>query len=291
MNKTIQEALNWASSFLAERELEQPVAEWLLRHYLQMSRTQLLMSLREPLAEDIFLRLNEDLNRHASGIPVQHIIGYEEFFGRRFEVNEHVLIPRPETEELVVQVLERKKAIFHTRPIKLVDVGTGSGAISITLALEDPTIDVRAIDISSDALTVANRNGNKLGANVTFTHGDLLQPLIKVKQKVDVVVSNPPYIPLTDAKTLMTHVRDHEPHLALFGGEDGLDLYRRFMEELPKVLNETGIVAFEVGVGQAEVVRKMLADVFPNAITEIKVDINGKERMVSAFGNMTVRAI
>jgi release factor glutamine methyltransferase len=283
---TIQEALHWASSFLAERELESPVAEWLMRHYLQVNRAQLLMSLHDPLEEPIFSQLQADLKRHATGVPVQHIIGYEEFFGRRFSVNEHVLIPRPETEELIVAVLELKKKLFQSEEIKLIDVGAGSGAISITLALEDPTLNVQAVDISKNALTVAEKNAEQLGANVTFQYGDLLQPLIEKNEKVEMVVSNPPYIPLTDAESLAVQVRDHEPHLALFGGEDGLDLYRRFMEELPLVLKEKGIVAFEVGVGQAEVVQAMLANIFPSAQTEIKKDINGKERMVFAYGNM-----
>ncbi|MFC0471697.1 peptide chain release factor N(5)-glutamine methyltransferase [Halalkalibacter kiskunsagensis] len=283
---TIREALTWASSFLKERNLEQPVAEWLLRHYYQANRAKLLMILDDPMEADLVTRFKQELDRHAQGEPVQHIIGYEEFYGRRFIVNEHVLIPRPETEELVVAVTELKQKLFQKEKIKLVDIGTGSGAISITLALEDDSIDVQAVDISTEALEVAKRNANELTANVTFIHGDLLTPLLEAGVKVEAVVSNPPYIPLSDAQNLAVHVREHEPHLALFGGEDGLDLYRRFMEKLPGVMKEKGFVAFEVGVGQAEVVREMLASAFPQATTEIKVDINGKERMVFAYGNM-----
>ena len=285
---TIQEALRWASSFLAERELEQPVAEWLVRHYLQVNRTELLMRLHDLFEDRYFEQLKIDLDRYASGVPVQHIIGYEEFFGRRFQVNEHVLIPRPETEELVVAVLDFKKHLFENEPVQLVDVGAGSGAISVTLALEDPSFHVQAIDISEEALTVARNNAQSLDAEVSFSQGDLLEPLLAAKTKVDIIVSNPPYIPLSDAASLAIHVREHEPHLALFGGEDGLDLYRRFMTELPLCINEKGIVAFEVGVGQAEVVREMLAATFPLAVTEVKHDINGKERMVFAYGDMRV---
>ncbi|WP_035662216.1 peptide chain release factor N(5)-glutamine methyltransferase [Halalkalibacter akibai] len=283
---TIQEALRWASSFLSERDLELPVGEWLVRHYLQINRSELLMKLRDPIEDELVLRLKEDLLRHAEGVPVQHIIGYEEFFGRRFLVNENVLIPRPETEELIVAVNKLKKLLFQDEEIELVDVGSGSGAICITLQLEDPTMRVRAIDISGEALEVAKENAKRLKAAVGFYNGDLLLPLIEEQVKVDIVVSNPPYIPLTDSESLAVHVREHEPHLALFGGEDGLDLYRRFMEELPLVMKEKGIVAFEVGVGQAETVRDMLAKTFPKAETEIKIDINGKERMVFAYGKM-----
>ncbi|WP_332692438.1 peptide chain release factor N(5)-glutamine methyltransferase [Halalkalibacter lacteus] len=283
---TIREALKWASSFLKERNLEQPVAEWLLRHYYQANRAKLFMILDEAIELELVTRFEKDLERHAQGEPVQHIIGYEEFYGRRFIVNKHVLIPRPETEELVVAVTELKQKLFQKEKIKLVDVGTGSGAISITLALEDETLDVLAVDISAEALDVAKRNAKELEAQVTFKHGDLLTPLLEESVQVEAVVSNPPYIPLSDAPGLAVHVRDHEPHLALFGGEDGLDLYRRFMEQLPHVLKEQSLVAFEVGVGQAEVVRKMLVSTFPHATTEIKVDINGKERMVFAYGDM-----
>lgn len=283
---TIQEALRWASSFLAERELEQPVAEWLIRHYLQVNRTQLLMRLQDLIEDDHFTQLKVDLDRYAGGVPVQHIIGYEEFFGRRFRVNEHVLIPRPETEELVVAVMDLKNRLFKNESVQLVDVGAGSGAISITIALEDESIDVNAIDISAEALTVARKNAEELGAKVDLKQGDLLQPLLAEKKKVEIIVSNPPYIPLTDADSLAIHVREHEPHLALFGGVDGLDLYRRFMKELPLCIKEKGLVAFEVGIEQAKVVQAMLAETFPFAETDIKKDINGKERMVFAFGDM-----
>jgi release factor glutamine methyltransferase len=283
---TIREALKWASSFLQERNLEQPVAEWLLRHYYQVNRAKLLMMLDDHMNPELADRLKKDLERHAKGEPVQHIIGYEEFYGRRFIVNRHVLIPRPETEELVVAITELKKKLFQNEKIKLVDIGTGSGAISITLALEDETIAVQAVDISAEALEVAKQNAKELQANVSFSQGDLLTPLLEKGMKVEAVVSNPPYIPLSDQPSLAVHVREHEPHLALFGGEDGLDLYRRFMEQLPGVLQEKGFVAFEVGVGQAEVVRAMLAATFAHATTNILVDINGKERIVLAYGDM-----
>ncbi|TWI59774.1 peptide chain release factor N(5)-glutamine methyltransferase [Halalkalibacter nanhaiisediminis] len=287
MSKTIHEALRWASSFLAERELEQPVAEWLLRHYLQVDRSKLLMMLHDPIAEEVVGRLKEDLKRHASGIPVQHLIGYEEFYGRRFIVNQDVLIPRPETEELVLEVGKMKEQLFGDERVTLVDVGTGSGAISVTLSLEDETLDVLAIDISEKALVVAKENAKNFAAKVSFLHGDLLEPLIEQGKKVEIVVSNPPYIPLTDAGELAVHVRDHEPHLALFGGEDGLVLYRRLIEQLPFVLKGQAIVALEVGVGQAEVIKEMLANAFPCAKTKISLDISGKERMVFAYGKMT----
>ncbi|MBP3952774.1 peptide chain release factor N(5)-glutamine methyltransferase [Bacillus sp. YZJH907-2] len=284
---TVQEALRWASSFLEERKLEPPVAEWLIRHYLQVNRTKLFTMLQDPIEPKWIDQLEHDLHEHAKGVPVQHLIGYEEFFGRRFAVNKHVLIPRPETEELVVAVGQLAAKLFRDEQVTVVDVGTGSGAISITLALEHPTFEVNAIDISEEALFVAQKNAKNLEADVHFLKGDLLQPLINQQKKVKLIVSNPPYIPLTDAEQLAVHVRDHEPHLALFGGQDGLDLYRRFMTELPQVIEQTGIIAFEVGINQARIVEAMLAKAFPYATTEIRNDISGKERMVFAYGDMS----
>ncbi|MCK0470029.1 peptide chain release factor N(5)-glutamine methyltransferase [Halalkalibacter sp. APA_J-10(15)] len=290
-NRTIQEALQWASSFLAERKLEQPVGELLLRHYLQVNRTHFLMMLQEPLSKAVWNQLSSDLEQHAQGVPVQHLIGYEIFYGRRFKVNGDVLIPRPETEELVEVVSERAQKLFQERTIQVVDVGTGSGAIAITLALENAQMNIEAIDISPQAIMVAKENARSLEADVTFMNGDLLSPYVLSKRKVDVVVSNPPYIPVRDEGKLAVHVKGHEPHLALFGGEDGLDVYRTFMTELPQVIEETGLVAFEVGIGQAQTVCEMLSTVFPHAVTEIKRDINGKERIVIAYGTMTTRPL
>ncbi|NEU30418.1 peptide chain release factor N(5)-glutamine methyltransferase [bacterium LRH843] len=283
MNITsIREALQWASSFLIERNLEQPVAEWLLRHYYQVDRHGLFMILDESISAEYVSRLKQDLTHHANGTPVQHLIGYEEFYGRRFKVNEDVLIPRPETEELVLSVSKKIQQLFANEERTIVDVGTGSGAIAITLALEGES-NVNAVDLSERALAVAKENARNLGANVTFMQGDLLQPFIDLGKKIDVVVSNPPYIPLADADQLAVQVRDHEPHLALFGGEDGLDLYRRFMLQLPLVLKEKAIVAFEVGIYQAQVVKELLEQTLPTFRTEVLLDINGKERIVMAY--------
>ncbi|MCM3714264.1 peptide chain release factor N(5)-glutamine methyltransferase [Alkalihalobacillus oceani] len=283
---TLHEALRWASSFLEQRSLEQPVAEWLLRHYLQLDRAQLLMRLHDPVPDELITRLKQDLARHAEGIPVQHLIGYEEFYGRKFIVNSDVLIPRPETEELVQAVLGLKASRFADRPVTAADIGTGSGAIAVTLALEAPEIELYAVDLSEAALKIAERNAAGLGADVSFLRGDLLEPLLERGLKMDIVVSNPPYIPLADEQELAIHVKDHEPHLALFGGEDGLVLYRRMIGQLPAVVKAEAIIAFEVGIGQAEAVRDMLQHAFPKAETEIRRDINGKERIVLAYGKL-----
>lgn len=279
----IYEALKWASSFLQENGRDENIGELLLCHYLGLNRAQLLAEVREELDEDVKQKFVHAMNEVVRGIPVQHIIGYEEFYGRRFLVNEEVLIPRPETEELVQGVLERIKRLYAVEDrVKVVDVGTGSGAISISLALENQQLEVMTVDIAKASIDVAKANAARLGANVSFFEGDLLGPLIEADMKVDVVVSNPPYIPEEDIETLSTVVKDHEPIRALVGGKDGLDFYRRFMKEIPRVLNEKGLVAFEVGIGQGEVVAEMLRLTFLGAKVDVVNDINGKDRMVFA---------
>jgi len=277
------EALHWASSFLRENGRDENAGELLLSHLLGMNRATLLASLREEVPEAVKRQYCEFVKKLADGVPLQHIIGYEEFYGRKFFVNEEVLIPRPETEELVQGLLTRIKKLFVDKEqVKVVDVGTGSGAIAITLALENKKLQVSTIDIAEESLEVARENAANLGAIVHFFQGDLLHPVIKSGEKMDVVVSNPPYIPEEDIPTLSTVVKDHEPLRALVGGKDGLDFYRRFMKELPLVMSEKGIIAFEVGAGQGEAVARMLKATFKSANVEVVNDINGKDRMVFA---------
>ncbi|MDP7978282.1 peptide chain release factor N(5)-glutamine methyltransferase [Bacillus sp. WLY-B-L8] len=278
----VYEALKWASSFLREHGRDENAGEIVLCHVLKTNRTGLMMNMREELTAEQEQTFTNFIHKHVEGIPVQYLIGYEMFYGRSFFVNEEVLIPRPETEELVLGVLTRIRRKFGDKDVHVADIGTGSGAISITLALENPHLHVYTVDIATESIEVAQKNAAELEANVTFYHGDLLSPFQETKQKLDVVVSNPPYIPEEDWRGLSSVVKEHEPKRALVGGEDGLDFYRRFMEELPKVLQEEAIVAFEVGVGQGEDVRALLQETFPHAHVEVVFDINGKDRMVFA---------
>ncbi|TSB44762.1 peptide chain release factor N(5)-glutamine methyltransferase [Alkalicoccobacillus porphyridii] len=282
--RTIHEALRWASSFLEERQGETMAGEWLLRHHLNVERAGLFARFHDPIEPAIWTAYQEDVHKLADGVPVQHLIGYEEFFGRRFNVSGHVLIPRPETEELIIAVLERRKAIFSDRHVKVVDVGTGSGIIATTLSLEDEALSVSATDLSPDALKMAKQNANTHQASITFYQGDLLKPLIDNQETFDIIVSNPPYIPEGERETLAVHVREHEPELALFAGEDGLACYRQLIAQLKDVVKPVAIVAFEVGAGQGETVRHMLQQAFPSTQTEVRYDINQKDRIVLAYG-------
>ncbi|MCM3731811.1 peptide chain release factor N(5)-glutamine methyltransferase [Fictibacillus nanhaiensis] len=284
MRTKVHEALAWASSFLADHDREAFAAEILMRHVLGcVSRTEMLMRLHDPLSEEKYEELKAEVRRHVEGEPVQYITGKEDFYGRTFSVNEEVLIPRPETEELVEHMLHLIEEHFpEGKKVTVADVGTGSGAISVTMALENTDLRVYTVDIAKESIEVARGNARKLGADVEFLHGDLLQPFIKKGIKLDVVVSNPPYIPDHEIAVLDTIVKDREPMRALSGGEDGYDFYRRFMEELPLVLQERALVGFEVGAGQGATVASMLKVTFPNAQVYVKHDISGKDRMVFA---------
>ena len=278
--RKIYEALQWASSFLKDHNRDANAGEWLLRWILQMSRAQLLAEKRMPLSKENWQRFEEAVKLHAAGKPIQYIIGHEEFFGRTFLVNEHVLIPRPETEELLVAAIERIRVHFsnsnHT--LKAADIGTGSGIIGITLKLELPNLEVTATDISHNALEVAKENAGRLGADITFLQGDLVDPLLQRGEKWDIILSNPPYIPI--GEELSEVVKDFEPSLALFAGEDGLDFYRRFANDLPKVIQDRAVIGFEIGAGQGEQVKTLREEAFPTGKIEVLYDINGKDRMV-----------
>ncbi|OIJ22483.1 protein-(glutamine-N5) methyltransferase, release factor-specific [Anaerobacillus alkalidiazotrophicus] len=280
----IFEALRWASSFLTEYGFQhQPIAEILLKHYLKIDRSKLFQMMQDELPQDVEQTFKEAIKQVSEGVPVQHITGFEDFYGRKFTVNEHVLIPRPETEELVLGLIQRiDKHFADQQRVSVVDVGTGSGAIAITLALENRKLDVTTVDISLAAINVAKQNAEKLSAAVRFLEGDLLSPVIAEKKTVDVVVSNPPYISEADFELLDDNVRVHEPTLALVGGISGYELYERLVAQIPNVLKKKGIIAFEVGVGQSERVEALIKGEFPHANTEIVYDINGKDRMVFA---------
>lgn len=279
----VYEALHWASSFLKERSRDENAGELLLQHYMRMSRASFLASLRDELDANVFENFKKAVLLHAEGKPIQYIIGYEEFYGRSFRVNEDVLIPRPETEELVYGALKRFDGLFGERkPLKVADIGTGSGAIAITLKLEHANLSVTATDIYGPTLDLAAENAKSLGADIQFVQGDLLKPLMATGEKFDAVISNPPYIPVGDMVWMSEVVLEHEPHRALFAGTDGLDIYKRLIEELPVVLKDDALVGFEVGAGQSKAVAVLLKQTFPQAEIEIVHDINGKDRIVFA---------
>lgn len=256
----------------------------LLLYDTGMERSKLLASLQEPIGEDELYRFKRHVEMHKEGVPVQYIIGKEFFYGREFMVNDDVLIPRPETEEVVFHLLEKYRSVFsEDGKLEVVDVGTGSGAIAVTLALENQSFSVSAVDISKEALQVASANAEKLGANVRFYQGDLLEPFIKAGKKADIIVSNPPYISEEEMADLSEIVRFHEPLHALTDGGDGLKFYKRFMEDIPLVMKDKVFVVFEIGWKQGAAVKDLILKAFKGAEVEVLKDINGKDRTICAL--------
>lgn len=277
------EVLQWASLFLEQNHCETKIAEILLQHHLQISRPHFFMNMREPVSENIVHNLKVDLEKHVeTGVPVQHILGYETFYGRDFIVNEHVLIPRPETEELIEHVVAQSNGrSVKDVPLTIADIGTGSGVIATTLALEIPNATVYATDISDRALEIAQKNAKQLDVNVTFFQGDFLEPLIEKSIKVDMLISNPPYIAWSDEESLSRTVRNFDPEIALFAEDNGLAAYKRILEHAPAILKPNGSIVFEIGFEQGDAVSSLIKNAFPSSTIKVIPDINEKDRIVS----------
>jgi protein-(glutamine-N5) methyltransferase, release factor-specific len=276
------EALSEAAGLLEEKGRERKLAEAAMLHILGIQRHELLAGWRREMTESERTRFFRFIRRLLEGVPIQYLTGTEFFFSRPFRVTPDVLIPRPETEELVLGVLNRLRRFPGGGRLEVVDVGTGSGAIAITLKLEKPELAVTATDLSPTALSVARENAERHQADVEFIEGDLLIPFLG-KRRFDCIVSNPPYIPREDWKRLDRTVRDYEPASALVGGDDGLYYYRKLIRQMPGVLKEKALVALEIGYDQREAVESLLQCQFPGAEIEAEKDINGKDRMIFAW--------
>ncbi|TDQ38749.1 peptide chain release factor N(5)-glutamine methyltransferase [Aureibacillus halotolerans] len=278
--RTIDEVLRKASFFLRQHQREERVAEWLCMHVLQMDRAKLLASLRDPMPENTQAQLDELLHQHAKGQPLQYLTGQEQFLGRTFSVTPDVLIPRPETEELVMAVEEAIKDVFPGPPATIVDIGTGSGIIAVSLAGTYPHSSVLAVDISADAIAIAKQNAARHNAHIDFHHGSLLSPFIEKGETASVIVSNPPYISQKDWEGLEETVRQYEPKQALIGGDRGVELYEQIASQLPSVLEKPGIAAFEIGYDQGASVSKIMQEAMPHASVRCLQDMNHRDRIV-----------
>jgi release factor glutamine methyltransferase len=261
---TLQQAIQSAAELFAGdehlRESARRDAESLLLHTAGISRATLLANPARELSAEELGRYREFVTRRAAHEPMQYITGTQEFYGFPFRVTPAVLIPRPETEHLVEAVLER---VEHDRTLHIVDVGTGSGAIAIALALHLPQADVFALDLSPAALEIAQENAVALNASgrVRFAVSDLLDSLQPQQKQeyFDAIVSNPPYVPASDAAQMHPQVRDYEPASALFAGGDGLDVYRRLIPQARAALKSGGLLALEIGFGQQRAISELLS--------------------------------
>jgi release factor glutamine methyltransferase len=242
----------------AATQVQRRDAELLLAHTLNQPRTWLIAhpeATLTPPQRDAFEAL---ITRRAAGEPLQYLTGTQEFFGLDIRVTPAVLIPRPETEHLVEAVLAWTQSQF--KPLRLLEIGTGSGAIALALAAHQPSAEIIATDISPMALALARDNALRLGlgSRIRFLQSDLFASLDPTGY-FDAIVSNPPYIPLADAPTLQREVLHHEPHTALFAGEEGLDIYRRLIPAARSRMRADGLLALEIGFGQREAITHLLA--------------------------------
>lgn len=282
---TVRELIRQSEAMLDETNKDCNVAKVLFYHLANKEPHQLYLMMDEEVDEKLYDAFQEGMKRYMAGEPIQYIKVKETFFSRDFIVNENVLIPRYETEELVENILYKIDDYFDNYDsIDLCDVGTGSGAIAISLALEEPKLKVTATDISEEALEVARLNARELSAQVDFYQGDMLKPLIERNIKVDIFVSNPPYIP--NEQEIENVVKDNEPHVALFGGNDGLYFYRKIFSQVHEVIKERALLAFEMGFDQRELMSEAVEHYFPNVPYEIIKDINGKDRMLFIYYNL-----
>lgn len=256
---TVRRILDWTIPHLKAHGSESPRldAEILLAHARGCPRIQLYTNYDEPLTDAQRTVMRDLVQRRAAAEPVAYLVGHREFFGLDFQVTKDVLIPRPDTETLIVEVIETLKP--QTAP-RVLDVGTGSGCIAISLAVNCPNAEVTAIDQSESALAIARQNAetHAVSSRIRFLHGDLFAPLAADVQ-FDLIASNPPYIASAEIETLSADVRLHEPRSALDGGPDGLDVIRRLIAGAPQHLGPLGKLLVEISGEQAEAVTQLLA--------------------------------
>ena len=269
-----------AEQLAASMDKEESAVILLLEYVTKENSTGLYTKLHEEVSKEIQESFQSLFHRYLyENEPVQYLIGSSCFYGYDFKVTKDVLIPRYETEELVEQVLYRYDSYFKGQQVDVCDLATGSGCIGITLALEEKLMRVVATDISKDALRIAKENSEKLGANVEFLEGDMLEPV--KNRKFDIFVSNPPYIP--EKENVMSLVKDNEPNIALFGGEDGMKFYRIILENVHTLLKEKAIVCFEHGYNKKEEMLTLAKQYFPDDMVEVLKNLEGKDRMTFIY--------
>jgi release factor glutamine methyltransferase len=273
---TVLEVLQSTTAYFKKRGIESPRlnAEHLLAHMLKLKRIELYLEFERPLAETELDPLRELVRRRGLGEPLQHLLGTVEFAGRVFLCDQRALVPRPETEELVERIIQ---STISDPPSIVLDVGTGSGVIALTLATQFPNAEVHAVDISDDALALARENAARLDLQerVRFAKGNLLEG---IESEFDLIVANLPYVPTTDRPTLSREVL-HDPESAVFAGERGDELIRELIIAARDRLCPGGLLALEVGIGQAEELAALMAEKNYHDIASIR-DYGGVTRFL-----------
>jgi release factor glutamine methyltransferase len=276
---TLIQVLQASADFLRKRKIENPRlnAEHLLAHVLGKTRMELYLEFERPMKESELAPLRELVRRRGEGEPLQHLLGTVEFCGHTFLCDKRAMVPRPETEQLV-ELLE-PEIRGRKSELSIIDVGTGSGVIALSLAAKFPEAEVFAVDVSEEALALAGENAERLGltGRVQFTQGNLLE---KNSERFDLIVANLPYIAMQDRSSLSPEVL-HDPGVALFGGERGDEMVCALIEQAPSRLRPGGLLALEIGIGQAEALRDFLAQKNYRDI-EAKKDYAGIPRFLFA---------
>lgn len=263
--------------FFAKQHIHSDHAKILIAELLNCNPLELLNHLQEEVSNEKIELLKKEIKALEENKPLQYVLGYVNFYGNKFVVDERVLIPRFETEELVENTIKYIKKLL-TEPVDIIDLGCGSGVIGITLEKKVSTKTVDLIDISKAALEVAKINCEKLNSKCNLIQSDMFE---NVEKKYDVIISNPPYI--KENEIIEDIVKENEPHLALYAGKDGLDCYKKILETVNKYKKEKCLIAFEIGYQQAEDIKRLVDKYIPTAQVIIKKDLSDKDRMAFIF--------
>ena len=251
----------------------------LLAELIGKNPLELLNYLDDIVPNDKVEMYKKEIEALAKGIPIQYVLGTVNFYGNIFDINKDVLIPRFETEELVEQTIHYIKKYF-TNPVDIVDLGCGSGVIGLTLEKKIPTKSVDLIDISEKAIKVTHKNCEKLSSRAKIIHNDFLD---NIEKKYDIIISNPPYIKSNE--NIDEIVKNNEPEIALYAGEDGLDCYKKILKNIKKNMKEKCLIAFEIGYEQKNDIIDLANKYLDNIKIECKKDLSGKDRMIFIFKN------
>ena len=263
--------------FFAKQHIHSDHAKILIAELLNCNPLELLNYLEKRIPEEKVELLKREIKALEENTPLQYVLGNVNFYGNKFYVDERVLIPRFETEELVENTIKYINRFF-TEPVDIIDLGCGSGVIGLTLEKKVSTKTVDLVDISSSALEVARKNCGNLNSNANVIQSDMFSA---VNKKYDVIISNPPYIKTNEE--IEDIVKENEPSIALYAGEDGLDCYKKILENIKEHIKEKSLIAFEIGMRQANDIQKLVNKYLPDSKTEVKKDMAGKDRMFFIF--------
>lgn len=271
---TYREVLSRASSFLESKTIEGYSIQFLFLERKKWSKTDWLIHMNDPITPKDQKMIDQDMALLLKHLPPQYILGYADFYGHRLKVTKDTLIPRPETEELVQLCLDETS----DERLDVVDIGTGTGAIAISLKAKRSSWNVSAVDLSEQALAVAKENAIQESVDICFYHGDTLAPVSA--EKFDIIISNPPYISIAEWDLMDESVRTYEPKMALFAEDQGLAIYKKIAKEAKDLLKSKGKIFLEIGFTQGAAVKRIFEDVFPDKKVRIRKDLFGNERMI-----------